>query len=83
LRTSVVGLDGRIAAWSAKFDMVDKSFTELSNQMIDLRKQLVTRQSAWSDPKAMQAFGAALKSSGIDDQKIVIVPFDGTPPIRQ
>jgi hypothetical protein len=78
LRTSVVALDGRIATWSAKFDNADKSFTELSNQMGDLRKQLITRQQVWNDPKAVQSFANALKNSGIEEQKIIIVPFDGS-----
>jgi septal ring factor EnvC (AmiA/AmiB activator) len=78
LRTSIASLDGKIGTFATKLDVVDKSSTELATQMQDLRKQLAYRQAIWTDPKSLQAFATALKNSGIDEQRIVIVPFDGT-----
>src|SRR5689334_16450052 len=67
LRTSIASLDGRIGVFTTKLDVVDKSNTELANQMQDLRKQLASRQATWSDPKSLQSFVTSLKNSGLDE----------------
>ena len=70
LRTSIVSLDGKITAFDAKLDGLNKSILVLTSQIGDMQKQIASRQAAWSDPKAAEAFKASLKNLGLDNQKI-------------
>lgn len=84
LRTSIASLDSKIPPVMSKMDSFDRSIYDLTAQITEMRRQLASRQAAFSDPKAIQTFSTSLKNLGFDDQKIVIVPFDasGTAPVR-
>jgi hypothetical protein len=77
LRTSIASLDGKISPLVSRLDFFDKSIYTLTGQLDDIKKQLATRQAAFNDPRSIQTFSASLKNLGFDDQKIVIVPWEG------
>ena len=84
LRTAIVQLDGRLSPFIARLDSFDKTLSEIGGQLADMRRQLVSRQAVWSDPKNVDAFSSSLQKAGFQKDQIVIVPFDGlgTGPIR-
>lgn len=77
LRTDIVGLSG-------KLDAVNSSVNTLSNQLQDVRKQVIAKYSSFDDPNFTTAFASrisdVLKQKGFDKSNIVIVPLsDSTP----
>jgi septal ring factor EnvC (AmiA/AmiB activator) len=84
LRTAIVQLDGKLSPFVARLDTFDKTLSEIGGQLADMRKQLVSRQAVWSDPKNVDAFSYSLQKAGFQKDQIVIVPFDGlgTNPIK-
>jgi ABC-type Na+ efflux pump permease subunit len=77
LRTAIVQLDGKLNPFVAKLDSFDRTLVEIGAQLADMRKQLVSRQAVWSDPKNVDAFSSSLQKAGFQRDQIVIVPFDG------
>jgi hypothetical protein len=77
LRTTLVQLDGKLSPLVAKLDSFDRSLVEIGGQLADMRKQLISRQAVWSDPKSVDAFSSSLQRAGFQKDQIVIVPFDG------
>ena len=77
LRTTLVQLDGKLSPLVAKLDSFDRSLVEIGGQLADMRKQLISRQAVWSDPKNVDAFSSSLQKAGFQKDQIVIVPFDG------
>jgi hypothetical protein len=77
LRTALVQFDGKLNPLTAKLDSFDRTLVEIGAQLADMRKQLVSRQAVWSDPKNVDAFSSSLQKAGFQKDQIVIVPFDG------
>ena len=77
LRTAIVQLDGKLSPFIVRLDSFDRTLVEIGGQLADMRKQLVSRQAVWSDPKNVDAFSSSLQKAGFQKDQIVIVPFDG------
>jgi hypothetical protein len=71
LRTQLVGLSG-------KLETVNISISALSERLNDVQKQVASRQASLNDPKTAFAFVETIKKAGLEDSKIVFVPFDAS-----
>jgi hypothetical protein len=73
LRTDLASFRGEISGFRSEMSAYGKLVGTLS----DLQKQIEVRQASFDDPKAAASFVAALKGVGIDEGKIVIIPWGG------
>jgi hypothetical protein len=80
LRTDIKGLGTDLKYFSDRVEGVNKSITGLDAGIGKLDAQLASFQSAWTDPKYAAGFVENLKKSGIEADKIVIVPLVPPPP---
>jgi hypothetical protein len=76
LRVAIQGLDGRIAAFDGKLDMLNKSMSTVLVDLTNMQKQLAARQAALNDPKNFDAFATKLSNLKFSDKNVVVVPYE-------
>jgi hypothetical protein len=75
LSVTLATFGGRFDAFGGMVDAVSKSFDQLSDQIAALHQELNRRQSGAIDPDAVVQ---ALTKAGIDDKRIILVPYDAS-----
>jgi hypothetical protein len=71
----ISGLRTDIAGFSGKLDSTNNAIAGLNRRMDDVQKQVAARQAAFNDPKSALSFVQTLKNAGLDDNKVVVVPY--------
>ena len=79
LGDQISGLPADIAGFRGDLAYNSKLVASLTGQLDEMRKDVQARQASYSDPKAVSEFVAALKEAGLDQGKIIVVPWGGAP----
>ena len=74
LTEQIGGLRTDFVKFTAELGDTNKSVTDLSGQVSDLKKQIQTSQVAWSDPKFIASVVENMRKQGVTGNVVIIPP---------